>query len=165
MPVTINADTVVGGAIVTSDASGVLALQGAGVTQMTVTNSGVSFANAVPLPSGSALTNPTVTNYTETRFTANSSTAITLNLANGTIQDITLTGSPTITMPAAASGKSFLLMLRTGTGGFTVTWSTVRWSGGTAPTLTSTASRMDIFSFFSDGTNWYGVTVGQNYTP
>jgi len=24
---------------------------------------------------------------------------------------------------------------------------------------------MDIFSFFSDGTNWYGTTVGQNYTP
>jgi hypothetical protein len=165
MPVTINADTVTGAAVVTADASGVLALQGAGVTQLTVSNTGVSFANAVPLPSGSVLTNPTVTNYTETRFTANSSTAITLSLANGTMQDITLTGSPTITMPAAAAGKSFLLLLRTGTGGFTVTWSTVRWSGGTAPTLTSTASRMDIFSFFSDGTNWYGVTVGQNYTP
>jgi hypothetical protein len=165
MPVTINADTVTGAAVVTADASGVLALQGAGVTQLTVSNTGVSFANAVPLPSGSVLTNPTVTNYTETRFTANSSTAITLSLANGTMQDITLTGSPTITMPAAVAGKSFLLLLRTGTGGFTVTWSTVRWSGGTAPTLTSTASRMDIFSFFSDGTNWYGVTVGQNYTP
>ena len=37
--------------------------------------------------------------------------------------------------------------------------------GGTAPTITSTASRQDIFSFFSDGTNWYGTTVGQNYTP
>lgn len=151
MAVTINADTVTGGAVVTADASGQLTLQTAGT-------------NALSLVAG-AVVNPTVTNYTETRFTANSSTAITLNLANGTIQDITLTGSPTITMPAAASGKSFLLMLRTGTGGFTVTWSTVKWSGGTAPTLTSTASRMDIFSFFSDGTNWYGVTVGQNYTP
>ena len=149
MTTTINADTVVGGAVVTGDASGALGLQAAGTTLVTL--------------SGTAM----VVNksYTETRYTANSSTAITLNLDNGTMQDITLTGSPTITMPTAASGKSFLLMLRTGTGSFTVTWSTVKWAGGTAPTLTSTASRMDIFSFFSDGTNWYGVTVGQNYTP
>jgi hypothetical protein len=111
------------------------------------------------------LTNPTVTNYVETRFTANSSTAITLNLANGTMQDITLTGSPTITMPTAVAGKSFLLLLRSGSGSYTVTWTTVKWPGGTAPTVTATASRLDIYSFFSDGTNWYGVTVNQNYTP
>jgi hypothetical protein len=104
--------------------------------------------------------------YQEQTFTANSSTAITLNIVtNGTDQVITLTGTATITMPTATAGKSFLLKLRTGAGGYTVTWSTVKWPGGTAPTLTSTASRMDIFSFFSDGTNWYGTTVGQNYTP
>lgn len=111
------------------------------------------------------LTNPTITNYVETTYTANSGTAITLDLANGTVQVITLTGTATITMPTATAGKSFLLMLKTGTGGYTVTWSTVKWPGGTAPTITSTASRQDIYSFFADGTNWYGTTVGQNYTP
>lgn len=111
------------------------------------------------------LTNPTVTNYVETSYSANSSTAITLDLANGTVQIITLTGSPTITMPTATAGKSFILLLKTGTGSYTVTWSTVKWPGGTAPTITSTASRMDIYSFVSDGTNWYGATGGQNYTP
>lgn len=123
-------------------------------------------------PSGSetltnkTLTNPTVTNYVETPFTANSSTAITLALTNGTVQIITLTGNATITMPTATSGKSFLLMLKQdGTGSRTVTWSTVKWPAGTAPTITSTASRQDMFSFFADGTNWYGVTVAQNYTP
>jgi hypothetical protein len=165
MTTNINADTVVGGAVITGDASGSLALQGAGVTQLTVTSTGVTFASAVPLPSGSVLTNPTVTNYTETRFTANSSTAITLNLANGTMQDITLTGTATITMPTATAGKSFILLLRSGAGSYTVTWTTVKWPGGTAPTITATASRLDIYSFFSDGTNWYGVTVSQNYTP
>jgi hypothetical protein len=104
--------------------------------------------------------------YQEQTYTANSSTAITLNIVtNGTDQVITLTGTATITMPTATAGKSFLLKLKTGAGGYTVTWSTVKWPGGTAPTLTSTASRMDIFSFFADGTNWYGTTVGQNYTP
>jgi len=112
------------------------------------------------------LTNPTVTNYVETAYTANSSTAITLALTNGTVQIITLTGNATITMPTAVAGKSFILFLKQdATGSRTVTWSTVKWAGGTAPTITSTASRQDIFSFFSDGTNWYGTTVGQNYTP
>lgn len=112
------------------------------------------------------LTNPTVTNYVETAYTANSSTAITLALTNGTVQIITLTGNATITMPTATAGKSFILLLKQdGTGSRTVTWSTVKWPGGTAPTITSTASKQDIFSFFADGTNWYGVTVSQNYTP
>lgn len=112
------------------------------------------------------LTNPTVTNYVETSYSANSSTAITLDLTNGTIQIITLTGNATITMPTATAGKSFLILLKQdATGSRTVTWSTVKWPGGTAPTITSTASRMDIYSFVADGTNWYGATGGQNYTP
>ena len=125
------------------------------------TGSGVLVFNSAP-----ALTNPTVTNYVETPYTANSSTAITLALTNGTVQIITLTGTATITMPTATSGKSFILLLKQdATGSRTVTWTTVKWPGGTAPTITATASKQDIYSFFADGTNWYGTTVGQNYTP
>ena len=125
------------------------------------TGSGVLVFNNTP-----SLTNPTVTNYVETPFTANSSTAITLALTNGTVQIITLTGNATITMPTATSGKSFIMFLKQdGTGSRTVTWSTVKWAGGTAPTITSTASKQDILSFFSDSSNWYGCVVGQNYTP
>ena len=142
---------------------------GTGVATFLATPSSANLAAAVTDETGSGAlvfgTNPTITNYTETAYTANSSTAITLSLANGTVQIITLTGSPTITMPTVGAGKSFILYLKTGTGSFTVTWSTVKWPAGTAPTVTSTASRMDIYSFFSDGTNWYGTTVGQNYTP
>jgi len=112
------------------------------------------------------LTNPTVTNYVETPYSANSSTAITLALTNGTVQIITLTGNATITMPTAVSGKSFIIFLKQdATGSRTVTWSTVKWPNGTAPTITGAPSKQDIYSFFSDGTNWYGVTVSQNYTP
>jgi len=111
------------------------------------------------------LTNPTVTNYTETLYTANTSTAITVDLANGTVQKLTLTASATITMPTATAGKSFVIILaQDGTGSRTVTWSTVVWPSGTAPTITSTASKKDIYSFFADGTSWYGTTIGQNYT-
>ena len=118
------------------------------------------------------LTNKTVeagtfTNgYTEEVNTANTSTAYTISLADGSFQVLTLTGNATITMPTATSGKSFIMFLKQdGTGSRTVTWSTVKWPGGTAPTVTSTASKQDIYSFFADGTNWYGTTVGQNYTP
>jgi len=159
---------------------------GTGVGTLTgiVKGNGTSAFTAVTAPSGTivgttdtqtltnktlttpVLTNPTVTNYVETAYTANSSTAITLDLANGTVQIITLTGNATVTMPTATAGKSFILLLKQdATGSRTVTWSTVKWAGGTAPTITGTASRQDIFSFFADGTNWYGTTVGQNYTP
>lgn len=138
---------------------------GAASGNITLGNTTISLGGTATSVGNLTLTNTTVTNYTETRFTANSSTAITLNLTNGTMQDITLTGSATITMPTATAGKSFVLLLRSGAGSYTVTWSTVKWPGGTAPTVTTTASRLDIYSFFSDGTNWYGVTVNQNYTP
>lgn len=45
MPVNINADTVVGGAVVTADASGQLALQSAGTTGLTVASGDVTVAN------------------------------------------------------------------------------------------------------------------------
>lgn len=165
------------------DAGPVLKVSKGGTGAATLTGilkgNGTSAFTAVTAPSGTivgttdtqtltnkTLTNPTVTNYVETPYSANSSTAITLDLANGTVQIITLTGNATVTMPTATSGKSFVMYLKQdGTGSRTVTWSTVKWAGGTAPTITATASRMDILSFFADGTNWYGVVVGQNYTP
>jgi hypothetical protein len=110
------------------------------------------------------LTNPTVTNYVETLYSANTSTAITVDLTNGTVQNLTLTGNATITMPTAVAGKSFIIILsQDATGSRTVTWSTVSWPSATAPTVTSTASKKDIYSFFSNGTSWFGTTIGQNY--
>jgi hypothetical protein len=124
----------------------------------------IASGDTVSIPSGSTITNPTVTDYVETTFTANSGSSITINLSNGTFQIITLTANTTITMPTATAGKSFSIFLKQdGTGGKTVSWSTVVWPSATAPTITSTASKADLYSFFSDGTNWYGVAVSQNY--
>jgi hypothetical protein len=160
MTIIINGtNTPTAGAVAVGDGT-TLAFTAAGTANQFLLSAGTG----VPVFSNT-LTNPTVTNYTETAFTANSSTAITLALTNGTVQIITLTGNATITMPTAAVGKSFILFLRQdATGSRSVTWSTVNWAGATAPTITGTASKQDIFSFFSDGTSWYGVTVGQNYT-
>jgi hypothetical protein len=128
-------------------------------------------AGDVTLTGTQTLTNKTIeagtfTNgYTEEVNTANTSTAYTISLADGSFQVLTLTGNATITMPTATAGRSFILLLKQdGTGSRTVTWSTVKWPAGTAPTITTTASRQDIISFVSDGTNWYGAAGGQNYT-
>lgn len=69
------------------------------------------------------------------------------------------------------SGNFMLLLTQDGTGSRTVTnwktWdetgaaneSTVKWAGGSAPTLTTTANKTDILSFYWDNTNHkaYGV--------
>ena len=103
-------------------------------------------------------TNPTVTNYVETVVAiGNSGTSQTLALTNGTVQTVTMTGNCTFTMPTATAGKSFILIVSTGAGGFTGTFTSVKWPSNTAPTLTTTATRWDILTFFADGTNWYGT--------
>lgn len=103
------------------------------------------------------INNPTVTNYVESVVAiGNSSTAQTLSLTNGTVQTVTMTGNCTFTMPTATAGKSFILIVSSGAGGFTGTFTSVKWPNNTAPTLTTTASRWDIFTFVADGTYWYG---------
>jgi hypothetical protein len=113
------------------------------------------------------LTNPTITNYVETPYTATiSAGAITLDLTNGTVQFITFgAANATITMPTAVSGKSFTLFLKQDSvGSRAATWTTVSWPSATAPTLTTTANKLDKFVFTSNGTSWFGSTAGQNYT-
>lgn len=143
----------------------------------TLTNKTIAYADntltgVVGTTATQTLTNKTVeagvfTNgYTEEVATANTSTAYTIDLAGGSVQILTLTGNCTFTFPTATTGRSFTLLLRQdGTGGRTVTWpAAVRWPGGTAPTITNTASRQDKYIFTADGTNWYGSNAGQNYT-
>ncbi len=123
------------------------------------------------LTGAETLTNKTIqagtfTNgYTEETVTANTTTAYTISLANGTVQLLTLTGNCTYTFPTATAGQSFFLVQKQdATGGRTVTWpAAVKWPASTAPTLTSTASKADLFAFTADGTNWYGRVIGQNY--
>ena len=104
--------------------------------------------------------------YKEGVVTANTSTAYTISLASGTVQILTLTGNCTFTFPTATAGKSFILLLKQdGTGSRTVTWpAAVKWPSGTAPTITSTASKADKYVFTAEGSSWVGSTAGQNYT-
>ena len=135
---------------------------GTGVTTSTGTGSVV--LSSTPTLATPILTNPTVTNYVETLFTNTAGTTVTINLANGTVQAFTISGgNATVTMPAAVAGKSFILILTQDSNARSVTWTTVVWPSATAPTISTGSGKRDIYSFFSDGTNWYGATIGQNY--
>jgi hypothetical protein len=98
---------------------------------------------------------------------AASSTAQTIpDVPTAQISYITLTGNCTFTFPTAAAGKTFRVALKQdATGSRTATWpGTVKWSGGTTPTLTTAAAKTDAFEFTCyDGTNWIGQTLGLNF--
>lgn len=50
-----------------------------------------------------------------------------------------------------------LVLTQDGTGSRLATWpNTVKWPAGTAPTLTTAASAVDIVTFYWDGTNYFG---------
>jgi len=136
----------------------------------------LSFTNAatgdVTLTGTETLTNKTIeagtfTNgYTEEVNTANTSTAYTVSLSDGSVQILTLTGNCTFTFPTPVAGKSFIMILKQdGTGSRTVTWpSSVKWPASTAPTITSTASKADKYIFTAiDSSYWLGSTGGLNY--
>lgn len=115
------------------------------------------------------LTEPQINNYTEGVVAIGTvTTSSTLSLANGTVLTATLTASTacTFTMPTAVAGKSFTLFLKqaASTGLGTATFTGVKWPGATAPTMSPTAGQMDILTFTSDGTNWYGTFI-QGFTP
>jgi len=126
-------------------------------SSVTLGNTSVSLGSTATSLGNLTTANVTVTNYVETlNAIGNSSTAQTISLVTGTVQTCTLTGNCTFTMPTAVAGKSFILILSTGAGSFTSTFTSVKWPSNTAPTITTTASRWDILTFVSDGTNWYG---------
>jgi hypothetical protein len=102
--------------------------------------------------------------FTETD-NGNSGTADTIDWGTSNKQKSTLTGNCTFTFTAPSGPCTLLLKLvQDGTGSRTVTWpSTVHWPSGTAPTLTTTASKVDIISFYYDGTTYFGNSA-LNYT-
>lgn len=88
------------------------------------------------------------------------------DVTTATTHLLTLTSNCVLTFPAPAVGKSFLLVLvQDATGGRTVTWpATVKWQGGTLPTLSTAASKEDFFTFMCvNGTKWHGFEAGQGF--
>lgn len=111
-----------------------------------------------------------VDSYNETYAAVTSTTnATTVDCEAGNTFMHTLTEATTFTFsnpPATGTGytMSIEIIQDAGATGFAVTWpASVDWPAATAPTLTATASAVDVFIFTTrdGGTTWYGFTAGQ----
>ncbi len=108
--------------------------------------------------------------YSETVYAGgNTATSKTLAETNGNVQTWTMTGNCTFTMPSGSglqAGTSLTLILtQDGTGSRTGAFTGVKWAGGAAPTLTTTATTgIDVLTFitFNGGASpvWYGFVAG-----
>ena len=95
-------------------------------------------------------------NNTALTFDATQDWALTANQ----VATLTLTDNTTFDAPTQMVDGAFysLIIIQDGTGSRTASWNAVfKWPGGTAPTLTTTASAKDVFVWRSDGTNMYEV--------
>lgn len=87
----------------------------------------------------------------------------TIDFSAGNKQTRTQTANGTLTFTAPGGPCSLVLKVLNSGGSRTITWpATVKWPGGVTPTPSAT-SKYDVYSFFYDGTNYWGAAA-LNYT-
>ena len=101
----------------------------------------------------------------QTLTTDSDGATVTFDLDESNIHQVTMAGNRTLAISNEDAGQVFIIkLIQDGTGSRTVTWfSTIKWPGDVAPTLTTTATKTDVFGFIVTGTDTYdGFTIGQN---
>lgn len=91
---------------------------------------------------------------------------VTFDLGVSDWHQVTLGGNRTLALANPTVGQQFSVILQQdATGSRTVTWfGGILWPGGTAPTLTTAASKRDVFTFKCIATGVYlGFVAGQNF--
>lgn len=108
-----------------------------------------------------------VTQYNSPLITLDdSSGTIAIDWDDGNVQYFELTGTGrTVTFSHPNAGARYVLIIKQAAAGSKTitTWPTIKWQGGSAPTLTATGNRYDIISLIYDGTNYYGSIVDNFY--
>lgn len=111
----------------------------------------------LPLTGGNLTGDLQVKGVRET-VTALSGTTPAIDPTAGSIATWTLSGASTPTFGAGwAEGESILLMIDDGAG-YAITWPTMQWAGGTAPTLPT--SGYAAITVFKVGATFYGTSAG-----
>lgn len=90
---------------------------------------------------------------------------VTFDMSVSNLHTVTLGGNRTLALSNVNAGQIFVIRLvQDGTGSRTVTWfTTIKWAGGSAPTLTTTINKADTFVFIcTSAGNYDGYVVGQN---
>jgi len=91
----------------------------------------------------------------ETIFAISDASSVALDPDNGMIQTWTLGANRTAT-DSLTTGQSLLLMVTAGSN--TLTWPTITWAGGSAPTLST--SSVTAIELWKVGSTLYGANVG-----
>ena len=115
--------------------------------------------------SGKTLTKPIINGSIGAYTTDTDGATITFDLSASNVHTVVLAGNRTLAISNASVGQIFVLRLvQDGTGTRTVTWfTTIKWAGGSAPTLTTTINKADTFIFIcTSASNYDGYIVGQN---
>lgn len=94
---------------------------------------------------------------TETVFAITDASSVALDPVNGMIQTWTLGANRTAT-DNLTTGQSMLLIITASSSNYTLTWPTMKWSGGSAPTLGG--ANPTAIELFKVGSQLYGATVG-----
>lgn len=150
---------------------------GTGIATFLATPSSANLATAVTDETGSGAlvfgTNPTIAkpvmnarNQTAQTYSPAGAGTATLDLSLADQHYVTFpAGNITIALSNDTNNQIFLVSLtQDSTGSRTVTWfTTIKWAGGSPPTLTTTANKRDTFGFIRTGSGTYdGFIVGQN---
>lgn len=80
----------------------------------------------------------------------------------GNISSVSFTNIPTSPFSYAIT----LILIQDSTGGRTIDWpSEIKWPGGSAPTLTTTADKIDVVTLltYDGGASWLGFLGGQGF--
>jgi len=158
----ITADKIADGTIIAADiADGSITtakIADANVTSAKIADANVTSAKlAADLQFTSGNTQFIGTGYSPT-ITLTDGATISWNTAEGQVAEVTLEGNRTMAAPTNVKDGAFysLKVIQDGTGSRTISWNAVfKFTGATAPTLSTAANSVDFIVFSSDGTNLY----------
>lgn len=120
----------------------------------------------VPDYAGSVLEQPVFLNERTTSQAVTATATLALNYALGAVVELAQdTNITTLTFGnfGAANKWARMLIVRTKDNtatARTIAWGSVKWAGGTAPTLSSTANAIDVIELWSNGTTVLGFSRG-----
>lgn len=85
---------------------------------------------------------------------------VTFDASLGSVHWVTIAGNRTFAVVNDTADNHFIVAVtQDATGSRTVTWwAGIRWAGGAAPTLTTTAAKTDVLEFIKLGT---GIYIGR----
>jgi len=93
----------------------------------------------------------------ENVFAITDASSVALDPDNGMVQTWTLGANRTAT-DSLTTGQSMLLIVTATASAYTLTWPTMKWNGGSAPTLGgANATAIELFKV---GSQLYGATIG-----